>query len=256
MINGDNIPIVLLDYELPDMNADEIMSRLFKIRPNAKIIIETAEERTSKNIKELLRKGAYLFLQKPIRFEDLKYAFETLENEDQVLGVIPTDALKKIEALLKSTTQISVARISEFNKIEKEKTQNYLKDLENAGKVVEIGSIKEISCNLCDSVRISQNFHCPSCSTEDFIQDKLIEHFNCGNVSLANTYNNDICPKCHKEIKIVGVDYKIIDNYYVCKSCGNKFPELALTYYCTRCNNKFKIEQAHWTVSNLFRSVK
>ncbi len=45
LVKADKIPIILLDYNLPDMNADAVMTQIFSIRPDAKIIIETASER-------------------------------------------------------------------------------------------------------------------------------------------------------------------------------------------------------------------
>ena len=108
---------------------------------------------------------------------------------------------------------------------------------------------------MCNSVKIGQNFSCPSCGKTNFKQGKLIEHFKCGNVSVEDSYKNNICPKCHKEIKIIGVDYKTIENYYICSDCGEKFPEPIIEYMCIRCNNKFKLEQAKWITSEGFRST-
>ncbi|MGI0058262.1 MAG: response regulator, partial [Nitrosotalea sp.] len=62
-------PIVLLDFHLPDMNANEIMTGIFNIRPNAKIILETADSKSDEQIKNALRGGAYLYIEKPIRYD-------------------------------------------------------------------------------------------------------------------------------------------------------------------------------------------
>lgn len=73
-------PMVLLDFYLPDMNANEVMTNIFEIRPDAKIILETADSKSDEQIKDdALRGGACLYIKKPIRFENLKNVFETLE---------------------------------------------------------------------------------------------------------------------------------------------------------------------------------
>ncbi len=255
LVKANKIPVVILDYSLPDMNADDIMSEIFRIRPDAKVIIETASERTDDTIKDVLRHGAYQYIEKPIRFESIKSTMEILEEEDKTLEDTPADNNKEIDSLLISSTRISLARVSEYTGKKTEEVLECFKKLKDEGKVVSIESIKEVSCNMCDSVKIGQNFSCPSCNKTNFKQGKLIEHFKCGNVSVEDSYKNNICPKCHKEIKIIGVDYKTIDNYYICSDCGEKFPEPLIEYVCIRCRNKFKLDQAKWITSEGFRSI-
>jgi len=253
LVNSNKMPVIILDYSLPDMNANDIMSELFTIRPNVKIIIESANEKTDESIKDVLRHGAYQYLEKPIRFENIKNTMEILEKEDKILENEPVDNTR-IDSFLKSSKWISLARISEYSGKKKEEILEYLKKLKEEEKVVQLDDIKEISCNTCGSVKIGQSFYCPGCNNSNFKHGKLIEHFKCGNVSVEDSYKNDICPKCHKEIKIIGVDYKVIDNYYICSDCEEKFPEPTMDYVCIRCNNRFKLEQAKWITSEGFRS--
>ena len=254
LVNSNKMPVIILDYSLPDMNGNDIMSELFTISPNVKIIIESASEKTDESIKDVLRHGAYQYLEKPIRFENIKTTMEILEEEDKILESKPVDNAKEIDSFLKSSKWISLARISEYSGKKKEEILEYLKKLKEEEKIIQLENIKEISCNMCGSVKIGQNFHCSGCNSSNFKHGKLIEHFKCGNVSVEDSYKNDICPKCHKEIKIIGVDYKVIDNYYICSDCGEKFPEPIMDYVCIRCNNKFKLGQANWITSEGFRS--
>ena len=255
LVKAGNSPIVLLDYSLPDMNADAVMSEIFAMRPDTKVIIESANEKTEETIKNVLRYGAYEYLEKPIRFENLKNAMQILEEEDKILGNKPQDTNKQIGSLLNSAVQISLARISEYCNMKKEEALEYLKQLESDGKVVRLENIKEISCSMCGSVKVGQIFHCPSCNSPNFKHGKLIEHFKCGNVTLEESYTNNICPKCHKEIKTIGVDYKVLENYYICTDCGDKFAEPSQEYLCLHCNNKFKLDQAKWTTSEGFKAI-
>lgn len=255
MANKGTAPVVFLDYHLPDMTAGEIMSNILRIKPDARIIIETADAKNEEQIKEALRNGAYQYLEKPIRYENLKNVIKTLEDEGQTLEEPTSDHAPKIDALLKLSTRISVARLSEYSDTKIATVKEHVKKLESEGKIKRIEDLKEISCNQCNSVRIALNFYCPSCRSSNFKQGKLIEHFKCGNVSIDESYQNNICPKCRKEIKIIGVDYKAIDNYYLCNDCSNKFPEPAQDYLCVKCNNRFTLDKAKWITSEGFKLI-
>ncbi len=249
MVNKGVTPVVFLDFHLPDMKAGEIMSNILNIKPDARIIIETADEKNEEQIKSALRDGAYQYVEKPIRFENLKNVIKTLEEEERVIEDGSVDSRKRIEYCLKSHTIISMTRLLEYSDTKIETVKDYLDDLKSQGKIKKIEDIKEISCNQCNSVRIALNFFCPSCKGSNFKQGKLIEHFKCGNVSIDESYKNNTCPKCRKEIKIIGVDYKAIDNYYLCNDCGDKFPEPSHDYICVRCNNRFSLDKARWITS-------
>ena len=126
---------------------------------------------------------------------------------------------------------------------------SYLQKLKAEGKIIQLGEKKEITCNLCDSLKTSQIFFCPNCKSSNFKLGKLIEHYDCGNVSEENTYQNDECPSCHKKIKALGVDYKVLQNHYICNDCKEFFPEISIEYLCLKCQNRFKLEDARWSSS-------
>jgi response regulator of citrate/malate metabolism len=255
MANKGAAPVVFLDYHLPDMTAGEIMSNIFSIKPDTRVIIETADAKNEEQIKAALSSGAYQYLEKPIRYENLKSLIKTLEDEGQALEEQTSDYAQKIDSFLKMSTRISIARLSEYSDTKIEDVKEYVKKLESEGKLKRIEDLKEISCNQCNSVRVALNFYCPSCRGSNFKQGKLIEHFKCGNVSIDESYKDGICPKCRKEIKIIGVDYKAIDNYYLCNDCSDKFPEPAHDYLCVKCNNRFTLDKAKWVTSEGFKLV-
>ena len=74
-------PIVLLDYMLPDMDARSLLTQMLEVQPNVRVVLETATEKNDAGIKELIRLGVYQYLEKPIRFENIKSIFETIEKE-------------------------------------------------------------------------------------------------------------------------------------------------------------------------------
>jgi response regulator of citrate/malate metabolism len=262
-------PLIFLDYNLPDCTANSVMSRILTVKPYTKIIIETANSKEDDSIKEVIGLGAYHYIQKPLRFHEIEEIIKILEEEESFLKN-ENDQLKELENtikktegeinehidfILKSTRQISINKISSIMKISDELILPYLQKLEQDGKIIKIDDKKEIGCNQCDSVRTSQIFYCPNCKSSDFKLGKLIEHYDCGNITEDNTYTDDTCPNCKKEIKALGVDYRVMHNHYICNNCKEFFPEISTDYLCLNCENNFKMEDARWKSSTNYKVV-
>lgn len=255
LVESNKIPLVFLDYNLPDMTGHSIMTQMLTIRPDVKVIIETAREKSEDQIKDVIAQGAYQYLPKPIRLEKIKEIIETLRVEE-IQNADEEDAAEMLEKLLSSSTQISLLRImQQLGKTEPEVLPS-IKQLIVSKKILQIDDIREIACPRCSSVRVAQTFHCPKCRGTNFKQDKIIEHYKCGNVTSGSTYIDDKCPKCHNTIKGYGVDYRVQDNMYSCNTCGDIFAEILSEYLCLRCNDKFKIEQAKLLTSSGFSLIR
>lgn len=263
LANQEKHPIILLDYMLPDMDARSILTQLLAIQPNARVVMETATDKDDEGIKELIRLGVYQYLEKPVRFENLQSIFETIEkeqsffeNESEQIKTLKHEKQEdkqkiheQIDFILKSSKQISLNLLQQMIGFSDESISSYLKELEDSRKIVRIDDKKEIACNQCDSVRLTQTFYCPSCKSSNFKLGKLIEHYDCGNISEENTYVDDKCPSCSKLIRALGVDYRVMQNHYVCNSCKGFFSEISHSYLCLKCENKFKLEECKWTSS-------
>lgn len=269
LVSQNKNPVVFLDFMLPDMDARSILTQILNIQPNARVVLETATEKDDEGIKELIRLGVYQYIEKPIRFENLKTIIETIENEQSFFEKeseqskllkeahekIQSKIFEQIDFLLKSTKQISLSMIKQHIGLDNDSVVSYLDKLEHDGKILSIGEKKEIACNQCDSVKIIQMFYCPSCKSSNFKLGKLLEHYDCGNISEESTYENDLCPNCNKEIKALGVDYRVLQNHYICNDCGEFFPEISTDYLCLKCENKFKLEDARWASSKNYKIV-
>ena len=242
VIESGTVPLVFLDYNLPDMNAFSIMSQLLNIRPDVKVIIETAREKTEESIKDVIAQGAYQYIAKPIRLEKIKEIVETLKNEEMI--TTDEETFSKIVNLMSNATQISLLRLSQYLDKPEEVILPSVKQLISDKKIIQINTIKEIACPRCNHIRIAQMFHCPKCRGVDFKQEKIIEHYKCGNVSTESSYVDDKCPKCHQVIKVFGVDYRTQDNFYACNECKEIFSEIFTEYLCLKCNEKFTLERA------------
>ena len=269
LVTLEKHPIVLLDYMLPDMDARSILTQMLEVQPNARVVLETATEKDDEGIKELIRLGVYQYLEKPIRFENLKSVFETIEKEQSffekeseqvkmIKEAAEEDQMKlyeHIDFILKSAKQISLNFIEQLIGFSDKSIILRLNELEKQGKIIALGNKKEIACNQCDSVKTTQIFYCPSCKSSNFRLGKLVEHYDCGNISEESTYKNDKCPNCDKEIKALGVDYRLMQNHYICNNCSEFFPEISTYYLCLKCENKFKLEEGRWKSSKNFKVV-
>lgn len=262
LVKAGTDPIVLLDFVLPDMDAKSIMTQLLEVKPDVKVILSTATEKTDEGVTELIRRGLYQYMEKPIRFEKLKQILDTLEEERKyfekdskykVSVDTDKDLYKEIDFVLKSQKQISLTMIKQLVGGDEVKIESYIKDLESKNKLTKLENKREMSCNQCDSVKVIQIFYCPSCQRNDFKVAKIIEHFKCGNFSEENEYVDDKCPKCRKEIKALGVDYRVLKNRYICNKCSEIFQELSSSFLCLKCENKFSVEEVRWKTSQFFK---
>ncbi len=263
LVKANNPPIVLLDFMLPDMDCRSVLTQILDVQPTARVVLETATEKEDEGVKELIRLGIYQYLEKPIRFESLKNTFETIEKEDfffqkeseqlQMLEnaeeEVKIKVIDRVDFILNSSKQVSLNLIEQMIGFSDETIRLHLNSLERDGKIVNLGEKKEIACNKCNSVKTTQIFSCPSCNSSHFRLGKLIEHYNCGNVSEERTYENDTCPSCAKEIKALGVDYRLMPNHYICNNCSDAFSELSSEYLCLKCENKFVLEDVNWQSS-------
>jgi len=262
LVKAGTDPIVLLDFVLPDMDAKSIMTQLLEIKPDVKVILSTATEKTDEGVTELIRRGLYQYMEKPIRFEKLKQILDILDEERKyfekdskfkVLADTDKDLYKEIDFVLKSQKQISLTMIKQLVGGDEVKIESYIKDLESKNKLTKLENKREMSCSQCDSVKVIQIFYCPSCQRNDFKVAKIIEHFKCGNFSEESEYVNDKCPKCRKEIKALGVDYRVLKNRYICNKCSEIFQELSSSFLCLKCENKFSVEEVRWKTSQFFK---
>jgi len=264
LVKAKTDPIVLLDFVLPDMDAKSIMTQLLEVKPDVKVILSTATEKTDEGVTELIRRGLYQYMEKPIRFEKLKQILDTLDEERKYFekdSQLKTSANedeemhKHIDFLLKAHKQISLTMIKQLVGGDEVKIESYIKDLESKNKLTKLENKREISCSQCDSVKVIQTFYCPSCKRSNFRLTKLLEHYPCGNISEEAKYKNDKCPSCSKKLKALGVDYRVMENHYVCNDCDDVFSEISQHYICLKCENKFKQEEARWHSSPYYKAT-
>jgi DNA-binding NarL/FixJ family response regulator len=131
--------------------------------------------------------------------------------------------------------------------------------LERAGYVTKSSKRLALCCPRCRSANLVSYFACANCNKSDFIKGDVIEHNRCGynDMEFAFQKNNSnehlFCPKCNKELKLIGVDYLRTEAAYKCKECSNIFPTPEQRFVCHDCDNSFRLSEGGWKSMYMYR---
>jgi DNA-binding NarL/FixJ family response regulator len=250
--NEINVPVII-DDSISYGSIRNITSEIFEMQPNAKIIIITAKEKNDSQTIELLRAGIVSIIQEPLNFQDFKKTFSSIfEKED---NIIEFESEENLQSLLSSSNRISQNKIQDILRVGSPKIEEMIKKEINKRNIILEGDVLEATCNQCSSTNITYISECPNCKGINFRQQNLIEHYNCGEV-FPKEADNNICPKCNKNIGSVGTDYREFSDYYVCSSCNDRFPKPLLRFHCLDCGNFFIEKLASWKKGRIYKIQK
>ena len=85
LYNSNRVPLIFLDYYLPDTDTISLFTQILKMEPNTEIIVATVAGNDEYGIQYLTKHGAYHYIQKPFSFENIKEVMDTFEQEQTVL---------------------------------------------------------------------------------------------------------------------------------------------------------------------------
>lgn len=100
-------------------------------------------------------------------------------------------------------------------------------------------------CPECYMSHLIYSETCPSCGSVDIIQEDMIHHFRCANISSESSYMRGgklTCPKCSHDIKHIGVDYDRPTGVYLCRKCNLQFTQSTMSCTCTACGKVSPVE--------------
>lgn len=96
------------------------------------------------------------------------------------------------------------------------------------------------------SLQIIPVERCPNCDSLRITEGKMLEHFACGHVGVEDEFvsgTKTVCPKCKKELKLIGTDYRIPGMRYSCQNCHDIFPLPEVKYRCLDTGKILKLEE-------------
>jgi len=99
------------------------------------------------------------------------------------------------------------------------------------------------------SVQLLPVERCPACDSSQLTRGQLIEHFACGHIGLEEEFMhglNQICPKCRRELKLIGTDYRKPGLRYICGSCHGVFPTPAVKCRCLKTGEIYRLEELEY----------
>ena len=97
---------------------------------------------------------------------------------------------------------------------------------------------KILFCQHCQSPNLRPSLRCPKCGSGNIVKGRILEHFACSNIGLEDEYmaaGKYICPRCKKELRSLGNDYRSLGVNYKCNNCSEIFSEAALKWQCLKC---------------------
>ncbi len=100
---------------------------------------------------------------------------------------------------------------------------------------------KTSTCPFCEHYNLIFREVCPSCGSVRIKITEFIHHYVCGYVGPIDEFikgDKLVCPKCHDELKHIGVDYDKPLEQYICEDCGAKFIEPDIDVLCANCKKK------------------
>jgi len=85
MFSENQVPVILLDMGLPDLEGDIVATKLLEEKVDLQIIIITADEKTTERVNKTISTGVAAFIQKPFTLDELKNAINVAESEYSLL---------------------------------------------------------------------------------------------------------------------------------------------------------------------------
>ncbi|WP_456342947.1 TackOD1 domain-containing metal-binding protein [Thermovibrio sp.] len=110
-------------------------------------------------------------------------------------------------------------------------------------------------CPFCGYYNLILREICPSCGSVKIRLEEFIHHYSCGYIGPASEFqvgDKLICPKCHEELKHIGVDYDKPLEKFTCEECKSIFTEPDLSVLCANCSKIFPPEDIKEEVINAY----
>lgn len=249
-IAKEGFDLIISDYRLPDMTGTELINELKKRGNKTPIILLTSKG--SENVAvEAMKLGVQDYIIKEdIASKRLVDSIKEILLKSALPETVDTKTAKTIIALFAKNPTIQMDAVTALtsnpeNEIPAAQLNSALKSLANMDIVKEEPSRSVIACPNCESVTPTLILECPECESTQITKEEALEHFDCGSIDFRTRFDKGdgslVCPKCGKKLKVIGVDYRKIENWY---RCINKhfFGQPNFKFVCSKCGGRFPLE--------------
>ncbi len=96
-------------------------------------------------------------------------------------------------------------------------------------------------CPFCLNSDLRYRRLCPNCRSTLIVKKEVLHHFRCGWVGLEEEAADEralICPKCHKHMRHIGIDYERAAQSYYCTVCKKIFSQPLEQFLSLSCGRE------------------
>jgi hypothetical protein len=125
-------------------------------------------------------------------------------------------------------------------------TNRVLEDLARGGYLKRQFYNKIIFCPVCNSQDLHFATLCPKCGSGHIVSTRVIEHSACGMLATEDEFRNGIgfaCPKCHRELRLLGSDYQMPGVYFKCHACAELTQKPLEKWRCSNCHEEMERDE-------------
>jgi CheY-like chemotaxis protein/predicted RNA-binding Zn-ribbon protein involved in translation (DUF1610 family) len=263
-IEKETFDLLLLDYRLPDMTGIELIQELKKKQVKTPIILLTSKG-SEKIAVEAMKLGVRDYIVK----EDIgsQCCIDSVKEtllKSALPETVDLETAKSIATLFDKNPTIQIEstctlRSKPKSEIRTEKLFPTLKNLAEINIVEAEPSHSVVACPDCGTLTTAIYLECPECESTQINKEEALEHFDCGNIDFRSKFDKGegilVCPKCGKKLKVIGVDYRKIENWYRCSN-NHFFGQPNIKFGCSKCNRRFSLEEAKLDLLHQYKLTK
>lgn len=116
----------------------------------------------------------------------------------------------------------------------------YLEQLAEQGFLARKVANRLRTCATCGSIHLNYREVCPECTSVSVAEEDMIHHFACAYVGPLETFQQGpqlICPKCHAQLRHIGLDYEKPARQSRCLDCRAIFSQPVVQAQCLTCGS-------------------
>ena len=171
------------------------------------------------------------------------------ETANHILGLFSKSPIVSLDAVTsvrsKPVSQLSISKLISILK-----------------KMVEMNILEAkpmqsiLACPTCSSLSFKQFLQCPDCHSPQMNKAESLEHYSCRYSDFRSKFltkqDKLVCPKCEKELKLIGVDYQKVGTSYRCIN-EHLFTMPDLNFICSDCGKEFNMDTARLETLNEYQ---
>ncbi len=274
-VKKERLDLILLDILMPGMDGYEVSKRLINHEgvSTIPIIMLTALNSQRDKLKALTM-GIDDYVTKPFDFDELVARIEAVLRRSQKEKASEARAPSKGKSLsvedgkrlqlLKDMIQQKVQKIIPEYNLNSQSGYAYpfaakIFANQDGSEILHLDVLTQrqclmseffdrvLLCPFCKNYNLNIRETCLTCHSPHLKMVEMIHHFRCAYTGMEEEFKQGIdyvCPKCHHELKSIGVDYDKPGQNYYCEACHDLSIEASTGAQCRHCLQIFLIENA------------